>query len=81
VHVQPALAGRAGETVERPRTDETGKSAEGRDQPSINPEVETMPAPVAEAPDTTPQQDAPSSDADQDKKPRGGRQTKTSDTE
>ena len=72
---------RPGENVERPRTDETGKSAEGRDQPLIKPEVETMPAPVAEAPDTTPQQDAPSSDADQDKKPRGGRQTKTIDTE
>ena len=70
-----------GENVERPRTDETGRSAEGRDQPLIKPEVETMPAPVAEAPDTTPQQDAPSSDADQDKKPRGGRQTKTIDTE
>src|SRR4051812_35940700 len=72
---------RPGENVESPRTDETGKSAEGRDQPLIKPEVETMPAPVAEAPDTTPQQDAPSSDADQDKKPRGGRQTKTIDTE
>ena len=48
---------------------------------AIEPKVETIPAPVAEAPDTTPQQDAPSSDADQDKKPRGGRQTKTGDTE
>ena len=53
----------------------------GREQPPIEPKVEKMPAPVAEAPDTTPQQDAPSSDADKDKKPRGGRQTKTGDTE
>ena len=69
------------DNVERPRTDETATSAEGREQPVIEPAVETMPAPVAEAPDTTPQQDAPSSDAPQDKKPRGGRQTKTKDTE
>jgi hypothetical protein len=69
------------DNVERPRTDETATSAEGREQPVIVPDVETMPAPVAEAPDTTPQQDAPSSDADKGKKPRGGRQTKTKDTE
>jgi small subunit ribosomal protein S3 len=69
------------DNVERPRTDETGTSAEGREQPVIEPQVETIPAPVAEAPDTTAQQDAPSSDAGQDKKPRGGRQTKTKDTE
>jgi small subunit ribosomal protein S3 len=72
---------RSQENVERPRTDETGTSAEGREQPVIEPQVETTPAPVAEAPDTTPQQDAPSSDAAKDKKPRGGRQTKTKDTE
>ncbi len=71
------------DNVERPRTDETATSAEGREQPVIEPQVETgdVPAPVAEAPDTTPQQDAPSSDAAQDKKPRGGRQTKPKDTE
>jgi small subunit ribosomal protein S3 len=69
------------DNVERPRTDETATSAEGREQPVIEPQVETIPAPVAEAPDTTPQQDAPSSDAEQEKKPRGGRQTKTKDTE
>jgi small subunit ribosomal protein S3 len=39
--------------VERPRTDETGTSAEGREQPQIEPQVETTPAPVADAPDTT----------------------------
>ncbi len=72
---------RAQANVERPRTDETAKSAEGREQPPIEPAVETVEAPVAEAPDTTPQQDAPSSDAPKGKKPRGGRQTKTKDTE
>jgi small subunit ribosomal protein S3 len=69
------------DNVERPRTDESATSAEGREQPVIEPQVETVPAPVAESPDTTPQQDAPSSDAPQGKKPRGGRQTKTKDTE
>ena len=78
---RPVAAARSRTNVERPRTDETATSAEGREQPVIEPQVETMPAPVAEAPDTTPQQDAPSSDAAQDKKPRGGRQTKTKDTE
>ncbi len=39
--------------VERPRTDEQGTSAEGRVQPTIEPQVETTPAPVADAPDTT----------------------------
>ncbi len=39
--------------VEQPRTDEAGVSAEGRVQPPIDPEVETAPAPVADAPDTT----------------------------
>ena len=33
--------------------DETATSAEGREQPTIEPEVATTPAPVAEAPDTT----------------------------
>ncbi len=69
------------DNVERPRTDDSATSAAGREQPPVEPKVENVPAPVAEAPDTTPQQDAPSSDADQDKKPRGGRQTKTGDTE
>jgi small subunit ribosomal protein S3 len=47
--------GRAAEqdNVERPRTDETATSAEGREQPVIEPQVETTPEAVAEAPDTT----------------------------
>jgi small subunit ribosomal protein S3 len=43
------------DNVERPRTDETGTSAEGREQPVVEPEVTTTPAPVADAPDTTTQ--------------------------
>jgi small subunit ribosomal protein S3 len=43
--------------VEKPRTDDTGTSADGREQPVIEPQVETTPAPVADAPDsTTPKQ-------------------------
>src|SRR5687768_18122615 len=41
------------ENVEKPRTDDQGVSAEGREQPVIEPQVETTPAPVADAPDTT----------------------------
>ena len=41
------------ETVEQPRTDEQGVSAEGREQPVIEPQVEETPAAVADAPDTT----------------------------
>ena len=37
----------------RKRNDETGVSAEGREQPTIEPQVEATPAPVADAPDTT----------------------------
>jgi small subunit ribosomal protein S3 len=44
---------RGQDNVERPRTDETGTSAEGREQPPVEPQVETTPAPVADAPDTT----------------------------
>jgi small subunit ribosomal protein S3 len=46
---------RAGQqdNVERPRTDEQATSAEGREQPPVEPQVETTPAPVADAPDTT----------------------------
>jgi small subunit ribosomal protein S3 len=44
---------RPAETVEQPRTDEQGVSAEGREQPVIEPQVEETPAPVADAPDTT----------------------------
>jgi hypothetical protein len=56
----PGRAGGAGrgrprgqDNVERPRTDEEAVSAEGREQPVVEPQVETTPAPVAEAPDTT----------------------------
>ncbi len=42
--------------VEKPRTDDTGASAEVREQPVIEPAVETAPAPVvADAPDSTTQ--------------------------
>src|SRR3954466_16017059 len=47
--------GRRGARVEQPRTDEQGVSAEGREQPVVEPQVETTPAPVADAPDTTTQ--------------------------
>jgi hypothetical protein len=39
--------------VEQPRTDEQGVSAEGREQPVIEPKVETTPAPVADASSST----------------------------
>ena len=46
--------GRAGQAqVEQPRTDESGVSAEGREQPPVEPEAPTVPQEVAEAPDTT----------------------------
>jgi len=44
---------RGQDNVERPRTDESARSAEGREQPPIEPQVEETPKPVAEAPDTT----------------------------
>jgi hypothetical protein len=40
-------------------------SAEGREQPVIRPEVETTPKPVADAPDTTSNQD-PSAKSDKE---------------
>jgi hypothetical protein len=43
--------------VEKPRTDDQGVSAGGREQPVVEPKVETTPAPVADAPaSTTPKQ-------------------------
>jgi small subunit ribosomal protein S3 len=45
--------GRGRTNVESPRTDEQAVSAEGREQPVIEPEVTSTPAPVADAPDTT----------------------------
>jgi hypothetical protein len=53
----PRDRARSQDNVERPRTDEQAKSAEGREQPPVEPQVETTPAPVADAPDsTTPKQ-------------------------
>jgi small subunit ribosomal protein S3 len=44
---------RGQDNVERPRTDERAVSAEGREQPPVEPQVEVTPDVVAEAPDTT----------------------------
>jgi small subunit ribosomal protein S3 len=41
------------DNVELPRTDESATSAEGRELPPVEPQVETTPAPVEDAPDTT----------------------------
>src|SRR5436189_2049818 len=41
------------DNVERPRTDEEATSAEGREQPPVEPETQAVPEAVAEAPDTT----------------------------
>src|SRR5690349_14600433 len=41
------------DNVERPRTDEDAKSAEGREQPEVQPDVQAVEAPVADAPETT----------------------------
>src|SRR5439155_19128032 len=48
-----AGGGARGRAVEQPRTDERGVSAEGREQAVVEPDVETVPAPVEDAPDTT----------------------------
>jgi small subunit ribosomal protein S3 len=42
-------------SAESPRTDEAGVSAEGREQPPVEPDVQGVPAPVEDAPDTTTQ--------------------------
>jgi small subunit ribosomal protein S3 len=42
---------RGQERAEQPRTDEEGVSAEGREQPEIQPEVETAPQAVVDAPE------------------------------
>jgi len=44
---------RGQDNVERPRTDEAATSAEGREQPPVEPETQPVPEAVAEAPDTT----------------------------
>jgi small subunit ribosomal protein S3 len=49
----PRDRSRGQDNVERPRTDETATSAEGREQPPVQPDVPTTPPPVADAPDTT----------------------------
>jgi small subunit ribosomal protein S3 len=49
----PRDRSRGQDNVERPRTEEAATSAEGREQPAVEPEVTTTPAPVAEAPDST----------------------------
>jgi small subunit ribosomal protein S3 len=73
--------------VEQPRTDEKGVSAEGRQQPVIEPEVEVTPQEVAQAPDTTtPKQQVEdptkleqSGDPSQEKPKRSPRKTKSSE--
>jgi small subunit ribosomal protein S3 len=54
---RPGARGRRGQqdNVERPRTDEAAVSAEGREQPPVEPDVEVAPAAVVDAPDTTTQ--------------------------
>ena len=44
---------RGQDNVERPRTDKDATSAEGREQPPVEPETQPVPEAVAEAPDTT----------------------------
>ena len=51
--------GAPAETVEQPRTDEQGVSAEGREQPVLEPQVEETPAAVVAAPEETTQKKAP----------------------
>src|SRR5438132_3532173 len=46
------------ETAEQPSTDEQGVSAEGLEQPVVEPQVEETPAAVVEAPETTTQTEA-----------------------
>jgi small subunit ribosomal protein S3 len=73
---------RGQDNVERPRTDKTATSAEGREQPAVEPQVETAPAPVADAPDTTtsqpavePEKKEKSEDARKAAKPKATRKT------
>jgi small subunit ribosomal protein S3 len=49
----PRERSRGQDNVERPRTDEAATSAEGREQPPVQPDVPTTPPPVADAPETT----------------------------
>jgi small subunit ribosomal protein S3 len=52
---RPGMGDRARgqDNVEKPRTNEQAQSAQGREQPVIEPQVESTPQPVADAPDTT----------------------------
>jgi small subunit ribosomal protein S3 len=63
--------GRGPGSVERPRTDEAARSAEGREQPAIEPEVPTTPKPVAEAPETTTPEAAPEPTTSEPEAPEG----------
>jgi small subunit ribosomal protein S3 len=82
----PADRTRGQDNVERPRTDEKATSAEGREQPVIEPQVEVTPEAVAEAPDSTtpktmhedPTKLDQSGDPSQEKPKRGTRKTKDS---
>ncbi|HZD88298.1 MAG TPA: hypothetical protein VE088_09855, partial [Gaiellaceae bacterium] len=75
---------RGQDNVEKPRTDETAKSAEAREQPPVEPQVEVTPQEVAEAPDTTtpkkqvedPTKLDQSGDPSQEQPKRGSRKTK-----
>jgi small subunit ribosomal protein S3 len=79
---------RRDQQAERPRTDENAVSAEGREQPVIEPQVEVTPQEVAQAPDTTtptqqvedPTKLEQSGDPSQEKPKRGTRKTKASET-
>jgi small subunit ribosomal protein S3 len=78
---------RGQDNVEQPRTDEKAVSAEGREQPVIEPQVEVTPQEVAKAPDTTtPKQQVEdptkleqSGDPSQEKPKRAPRKTKKDD--
>jgi small subunit ribosomal protein S3 len=61
--------GRSSETVERPRTDEEGVSAEGREQPEVQAEVETAPPPVVDAPEAAEEPKTAEEPGDQPKGP------------
>jgi len=79
--------GARNENVEKPRTDDNAVSAEGREQPVIEPQVESVPAPVADAPDTTttkkqvedPTKLEQSGDPSAEKPKRGTKKTKDGD--
>jgi hypothetical protein len=45
--------------VERPRTDEQATSAEGREQPAVEPETQATPEAVAETPEATTEKTTP----------------------